>query len=76
MALSGHSGGINQCPLSGVKRTWLLRRKMSAFDPKGHRFLSVYWWRTTPVALNFLSPASNNAKTLAGNDKTGPVQSF
>jgi hypothetical protein len=23
-----------ECPLSGVKRTWRLRRKMSAYDPK------------------------------------------
>jgi len=30
LALSGHSGASDQCPLSGVKRTWLPQRKMSA----------------------------------------------
>jgi len=34
LALSGHWLLHGACSLSGVKRTWLLRRRMSAFDPK------------------------------------------
>ena len=34
LALSGHSSGSQQCPLSGVKRTLIGRTKMSAYDPK------------------------------------------
>ena len=34
MALSGHSNRVVCCPLSGVKRTCRLHRKMSANDPK------------------------------------------
>src|SRR5262245_27458166 len=34
LALSGHPTRPYECPLSGVKRTWLSLRKMSANDPK------------------------------------------
>ena len=34
LAQSGHAGRVAQCPLSGVKRTWLGERVMSASDPK------------------------------------------
>jgi hypothetical protein len=34
LALSGHPKTLNQCPLSGVKRTLHGRAPMSAFDPK------------------------------------------
>jgi hypothetical protein len=31
---SGHRNHRTECPLSGVKRTWLFAAQMSAFDPK------------------------------------------
>ena len=34
LALSGHSGASDQCPLLGVKRTSQLDRVMSVFDPE------------------------------------------
>ena len=34
LALSGHAARANECPLSGVKRTWQLHCGMSAYDPK------------------------------------------
>ena len=34
MAQSGHHETLNQCPLSGVKRTLVLHSAMSAFGPK------------------------------------------
>src|SRR6516165_4914675 len=34
LAQSGHLDTLNQCPLSGVKRTLLGHCGMSAFDPK------------------------------------------
>ena len=34
MAQSGHRDGAEQRPLLGVKRTWIKRVVMSAFDPK------------------------------------------
>jgi hypothetical protein len=34
LALSGHRGRAQQCSLLGVKRTWWLTARMSAFDPK------------------------------------------
>ena len=34
MALSGHFDGSSECPLSGVKWTWVDALQMSAFDPK------------------------------------------
>jgi hypothetical protein len=34
LALSGHPSSADQCPLSGVKRTWRIAVQMSAFDPK------------------------------------------
>ena len=34
MAQGGHRVGADQCPLLGVKRTWLFALHMSAFDPK------------------------------------------
>jgi hypothetical protein len=34
LAQSGHRAALNQCPLLGVKRTWIKRLVMSAFDPK------------------------------------------
>jgi hypothetical protein len=34
MAQSGRAERDGECPLLGVKRTWLLHRKMSACDPK------------------------------------------
>jgi len=34
MANSGHSACERQCPLSGVKRTFLTTQLMSAYDPK------------------------------------------
>ena len=34
LALSGHAELHCTCPLSGVKRTWRLQCKTSAFDPK------------------------------------------
>src|SRR5262249_9779486 len=34
LAHSGHPDPLTQCPLSGVKRTWVGHSEMSAFDPK------------------------------------------
>jgi hypothetical protein len=34
LAQSGHPDAFNQCPLLGVKRTWINMALMSAFDPK------------------------------------------
>ena len=34
MALFGHPTCTDECPLSGVKRTSLIRSLMSAYDPK------------------------------------------
>jgi hypothetical protein len=34
LALSGHGDDADQCPLSGVKRTWAEGLAMSAYDPK------------------------------------------
>jgi len=34
LALSGHARRLRKCPLSEVKRTFLMRALMSAFDPK------------------------------------------
>jgi hypothetical protein len=34
MARSGHPDTVNQCPLSGVKRTSAELSEMSAYDPK------------------------------------------
>ena len=34
MALSGHAAHSAPCPLSGVKRTSLIRSLMSVYDPK------------------------------------------
>jgi len=34
LALSGHHGRADQCPLSGVKRTWHDANAMSGYDPK------------------------------------------
>jgi hypothetical protein len=45
LALSGHSVSTRQCPLLGVKRTWRLTVRMSAFDPK-----------RTSSGLTFCSP--------------------
>src|SRR5262249_54416680 len=36
LALSEHGLLRCTCLLSGIKRTWLFARHMSAFDPKGH----------------------------------------
>jgi hypothetical protein len=33
LAVSGHFLLHRECPLSGVKRTWLFAAQMSAFDP-------------------------------------------
>jgi hypothetical protein len=40
LALSGHAEHTAECPLSGVKRTWVGALQMSAFDPK--RTLAVH----------------------------------
>jgi hypothetical protein len=34
LALNGHAGELNQCQLSGVKRTFLQLAAMSVIDPK------------------------------------------
>jgi hypothetical protein len=34
LAHSEHSGAHDQCPLSGVGRTWPIAVQMSAYDPK------------------------------------------
>jgi hypothetical protein len=37
----GAHGRVAECPLSGVKRTWLPYRKMSAYDRSGHSGFST-----------------------------------
>src|SRR4029077_6084826 len=49
----GHSRAVDQCPLSGVKRTWRLHCEMAAYDPRrtlrdrrpvaDHHRCSDYW---------------------------------
>jgi hypothetical protein len=54
-----------ECPLSGVKRTWRLHRKMSAFDPKRTTYFHRTWfhsrrrecseewrWRTAKITMS------------------------
>ena len=53
LAQSGHSGGVDQCPLSGVKQTWRLAGVTSAFDPAG----IAIWWRGGRKKRNCLTCA-------------------
>jgi hypothetical protein len=48
LALSGHSGTSDHCPLLGVKRTGPAQSKMFAFDPSG--FLRVVYWARVQLA--------------------------
>jgi hypothetical protein len=49
-AQSGHGGGVEECPLSGVKRTSQFDGVMSAYDPKrtlATDYLNEFAWAPT-----------------------------